>query len=130
MPKIDELKNRLQHALDINGKKAADLCRDLNIPKSAISQYLSGKSKNMTVDRLSAICKYLDVQEAWMMGYNIPMQRNFSDNRSAIDDLHSDQAVPDPQEVKLKEMLAGMSETEKLELLDYMRYLVSKRSLS
>ena len=70
-----ELRTRFQQALDLSGKKAIDVSRDLNIPKSAISQYLSGKSKNMPSARLYAICKYLDVSEAWMMGYDVPMER-------------------------------------------------------
>ena len=71
-----ELKDRLQEALNIRDKKAIDLSRDLKIPKSAISQYLSGKSLNMDSGRLHSICKYLDVSEPWLMGYNVPMERN------------------------------------------------------
>lgn len=70
-----ELKDRLQVALDMCEKKPVDLVKDLNIPKSAISQYLSGNSKNMPSDRMYAICKYLNVSEAWMMGYDVPMGR-------------------------------------------------------
>ena len=70
-----ELKARFQKALELSGKKAVDLSKDLKIPKSAISQYLSGKSKNMPSARLYAICKYLNVSEAWMMGYDVPMER-------------------------------------------------------
>lgn len=71
-----ELKNRLQAALDFRGKKSVDLVKDLKIPKSAISQYLSGKSQNMDSERLYSICKYLDVSEPWMMGYDVPMERH------------------------------------------------------
>mgnify|MGYP003289409505 CR=1 FL=1 len=75
MDKQDDLKNRLQKALDYNDKKAADLAKDLNIPKSAVSQYLSGRSKNMPSERMYAICKYLNVSEAWMMGFDVSMER-------------------------------------------------------
>lgn len=71
----DELKNRLQYALDIREKKSVDLVRDLKIPKSAISQYLSGKSQNMDSKRLYDICRYLDVNEPWMLGFDVPMER-------------------------------------------------------
>lgn len=70
-----ELKNRLQYALNINEKKAVDLVRDLKIPKSAVSQYLSGKSQNMDSERLYIIAKYLNVSEAWLLGYDVPMER-------------------------------------------------------
>lgn len=70
-----ELKDRLQKALDIRKKKPVDLSKDLDIPKSAISQYLSGGRNIKDSRRLYAICKYLDVSEAWMMGFDVPMER-------------------------------------------------------
>ena len=69
------LKNRLYEAMAIRGKKAVDLTRDLGIPKSAVSQYLSGKSQNMDSKRLYAIAQYLDVDEPWLLGYDVPMER-------------------------------------------------------
>ena len=69
------LKDRLKEALEIREKKAADLSKDLDIPKSAISQYLSGKSQNMDSERMYSICRYLNVNEAWMLGFNVPMDR-------------------------------------------------------
>jgi transcriptional regulator with XRE-family HTH domain len=70
------LKNRLYEAMTIRGKKAVDLTRDLDIPKSAVSQYLSGKSQKMDSERLYAIAKYLDVDEPWLLGYDVPMKSN------------------------------------------------------
>ena len=70
-----KLKDRLQMAMDIREKKPADLSRDLNIPKSALSQYLSGARNIKDSKRLYSIAKYLDVSEAWLMGYDVPMER-------------------------------------------------------
>ena len=70
-----ELKDRLQKAIDIREKKAVDLARDLDIPKSAISQYLSGNRTIKDSKRIYSIAKYLDVSEAWLMGYDVPMER-------------------------------------------------------
>lgn len=69
------MKKRLQIALNEAEKKPVDLSRDLQIPKSAISQYLSGKSKNMDSRRLYAIAKYLNVSEAWLMGFDVAKER-------------------------------------------------------
>lgn len=68
------LKSRLCEAMTIRGKKAVDLTRDLQIPKSAVSQYLSGKSQKMDSERLYAIAKYLDVDEPWLLGFDVPMK--------------------------------------------------------
>lgn len=69
------LKDRLYEAMTIRGKKAVDLVRDLKIPKSAVSQYLSGKSQNMDSERLYVIARYLDVDEPWLLGFDVPMER-------------------------------------------------------
>lgn len=82
-----ELKDRLQHALNIRDKKAIDLVNDLKIPKSAVSQYLSGKSQNMDSRRLYDICKYLDVSEPWMLGFDVPMERKTEKNNDTIADV-------------------------------------------
>lgn len=70
------LKDRLYEAMVIRGKKAVDLTRDLHIPKSAVSQYLSGKSQKMDSERLYSIAQYLDVAEPWLLGYDVPMEMN------------------------------------------------------
>ena len=54
--KSAEMKDRLRIALEMNDKKPIDLVNALGIPKSAISQYLSGKSKKMDSDRFYSIC--------------------------------------------------------------------------
>ena len=73
-----DLKDRLREALDLREKKPIDLVRDLKIPKSAVSQYLSGRSQNMPSERMYSICKYLRVSEPWMMGYDVPRRAQFS----------------------------------------------------
>lgn len=70
-----DMKDRLRTALDIREKKAVDLSRDLKIPKSAISQYLSGHRIIKDSKRLFIIAEYLDVSEAWLMGFDVPMER-------------------------------------------------------
>lgn len=68
----ENLKDRLNEALILREKKAVDLTKDLGIPKSAISQYLSGKSQKMDADRLQKIASYLNVSEAWLAGFDVP----------------------------------------------------------
>jgi len=83
-----ELKDRLQMALNVREKKPVDLARDLKISKSAISQYLSGNRTIKDSRRLYSICKYLDVSEAWMMGFDVPMERQKAQkNNDTIADI-------------------------------------------
>jgi transcriptional regulator with XRE-family HTH domain len=54
------------------------------VPKGAISYYLAGKSKPKT-DRLYIIGQALDVSEAWLLGYDVPMTR--TENHKKNDQL-------------------------------------------
>jgi len=81
---IAELKDRLQQALDRKGWKAVDLVEQTDVPKGAISYYLSGKSKPKA-DRLYIIAQALDVSEAWLLGYDVPMAR--TDDQKKNDQL-------------------------------------------
>lgn len=65
---------RIELALDIRGMKQCDLCRIANVPKSSLSLYLSGKYEPKQ-DRIYAMAKALNVSEAWLMGYNVPMEK-------------------------------------------------------
>lgn len=82
-----ELEYRLKEALEIRGKKAADISKDLKIPKSAISQYLDGTTKKMDSRRLEAIAKFLDISEPWLLGYDVPMERQNEKKNDTISDI-------------------------------------------
>lgn len=63
--------------MDIKGIKAVDLCEKTGIPKSAMSYYMAGKSEPKS-DRLYILARALDVEEAWLLGYDVAMERNIS----------------------------------------------------
>lgn len=69
-----ELRDRLREALAINNMKPIDLSKKTGIPKSMVSYYLSGKSEPKS-DRVFAISQVLGISEAWLLGYDVPMQR-------------------------------------------------------
>ena len=67
--------------------KQSDLCQITKIPKSAISQYISGAFEPKQ-DRVYLISKALNVSEAWLMGFDVPIEREL---------------IPPPEEPKLSE---------------------------
>lgn len=79
-----EFKDRLKQAMDFQNVKAVDLCERGNIPKSAMSYYISGRSEPKN-DRLFIIAKLLNVSEAWLLGYDVPMER--SSDQNMLDEL-------------------------------------------
>jgi len=72
--KAAELRTRLREALDRQGMKAIELSEKTGIPKSMVSYYLSGKAVPKS-DRVYLISQVLDVSEAWLLGYDVPMNR-------------------------------------------------------
>lgn len=107
------LKSRLYEAMTIRGKKAVNLTRDLDIPKSAVSQYLSGKSQNMDSARLYAIAKYLDVSEPWLLGYDVPMERQ---DPAELGTLAAD-VLLNPDMLRLVQIYSELEEADKNMLL-------------
>lgn len=65
---------RIKRALRIRDMKQSELCEVTKIPKSAISQYVSGAFEPKQ-DRVYLIAKALNVSEAWLMGFDVPMER-------------------------------------------------------
>lgn len=65
---------RLREAMDAAGKKQADLVRETGLDRGSISSYLSGKyePKQKAIYKLA---QALDVSEAWILGYDVPMTR-------------------------------------------------------
>jgi transcriptional regulator with XRE-family HTH domain len=66
--------SRIKDALSMRGMRQVELCEMTKIPKSAMSQYVSGAFEPKQ-DRIYLIAKALNVSEAWLMGYDVPMSR-------------------------------------------------------
>lgn len=82
--KVVKLKDRLREALLVRKMKAIELSESTGIPKGAISYYLAGKSQPKS-DRLFLISQALSVSEAWLLGYDVPMERTVTQKKN--DDL-------------------------------------------
>lgn len=79
MNKID-CSVRIKQALELRDLKQVELSEKSGVKPSALNQYISGR----IVPRqkaLSALAQTLDVSETWLMGYDVPMERNNQDNR-------------------------------------------------
>lgn len=72
---IDTFSNRLKIAMRIRNIKASELSAKTGIAKSSLSEYIKGKYEAKQ-DGVFLLAKALDVNEAWLMGCNVPMERN------------------------------------------------------
>ena len=66
--------HRISQALILRGMRQSELCKLANVPKSSLSLYLSGAYEPKQ-DRIYDMAKALNVNEAWLMGYDVPMER-------------------------------------------------------
>lgn len=80
----ESIARRIRKAMDAKGKKQADLVRETGLDRGSISSYLSGKyePKQKAIYKLS---QALDVSEAWLLGYDVPMAR--TDDQKKNDQL-------------------------------------------
>lgn len=72
--RIESCGKRISKALEIRRMKQAELCRLANVPKGSLSLYLR-EAYEPKQDRIYEMAKVLNVSEAWLMGYDVPMER-------------------------------------------------------
>ena len=66
---------RLRKALSIRNMKQSELCEKTKIPKSALSEYIKGVYEPKQ-DRVFAIATALNVDPVWLMGFDVPMEKD------------------------------------------------------
>ncbi len=66
---------RLEEALNIKNMKPVELHEKTGISESLLSKYLSG-SAVARQRKLSLLADALNINEVWLMGYDVPMDRN------------------------------------------------------
>ena len=70
-----ELKDRLAEGLALRGMRATDLAEKTGINKTTISYYINGKTVPRS-SKLYLIAQALNVSEAWLLGYDVAIQRS------------------------------------------------------
>ena len=73
--RVESCGKRIAKALEIRGVRQVDLAKWAKIPKSSLSLYLKDAYEPKQ-DRLFEIAKVLRVSEAWLMGYDVPMEKS------------------------------------------------------
>lgn len=65
--------SRLSQALEARGMKAADLSKKTKVAEGTISCYINGRYEAKQ-NRVQVFAEALDVNPAWLMGYDVPME--------------------------------------------------------
>ncbi len=74
MNKKESCGKRIEKALLIRQMKQSELSKLAKVPKSSLSLYIKGAYEPKQ-DKIYAMAVALNVDEAWLMGYDVPMER-------------------------------------------------------
>lgn len=108
---------RIQEGMELRGLKQADLVERTGISKGALSSYISGRyvpKQNNTF----LIAKALNVNEAWLMGADVPMERI---------DTTAENQTRDQKE--LNEIYLQLSSNNQQRVLTYSKTLLSTQQM-
>lgn len=104
--------NRIKQAMNLRGMKQADIVKIAKINKGALSSYINGNYLPKQAN-LHKIAKALDVNSSWLMGYNVPMDSDFTIDKEKLVITKNDYIIldrslgkfKDGQIVKIKDVL-------------------------
>lgn len=72
--KTSNTSERLKEIIALRQVKQVDIIESTGITKGALSSYITGRYEPKQ-DKIYILAKYFDVSEAWLMGYDVPMER-------------------------------------------------------
>lgn len=84
---VCEIKDRIIQALRIRNMNAKQLSDLTKIPKSSISQYMSGYAKPKQ-DRIYLISQALNVNPTWLLGYDVNMEDDIQNVMKSFDNIY------------------------------------------
>lgn len=121
------ISDRIKKGLQLRNMKQVDIINKTGINKGALSNYISGryepKQKNIFL-----IAKALDVDEAWLMGHDVPIDRTRRDGVNERDNydvkLYANTDLN--KEAKLLKLFRQFGESQQNKLISYAEFLLKK----
>ena len=113
---------RIKEGMALRGLKQVDLVERTGISKGALSSYISGRyipKQNNTF----LIAKALDVNEAWLMGADVPMERVSGKTESKQGPSYSSQCK------EIIEVCEQLSAHNQRKVLTYSKNLLSTQQM-
>lgn len=84
----ENIGDRIKLAMKKKKVKQVDVVTNTGITKGALSSYLSNRySPKQTA--IYKISKYLNVNPAWLMGYDVPMEYEYQNNSPLINKINT-----------------------------------------
>jgi transcriptional regulator with XRE-family HTH domain len=77
---MKSISERIIEGMSIRNMKQVDIIEATGINKGSLSSYISGKYEPKQTN-IYKIAKALDVNEAWLMGHDVPMERKSKNSK-------------------------------------------------
>lgn len=117
-----EIKERIKQGLELREITQSQLASKANIDKGQLSSYISGKYKPRQ-NNIDALAAALNVNEAWLMGFDVPMER-VSDKAEAF------QATPNSSQCReILEVCEQLTPHNQRKVLTYSKNLLSTQQM-
>lgn len=110
--------DRLKELMSARDVKQVDVTAATGITKGALSSYISGRYEPKQ-DNVYLLAKYFNVNEAWLMGYDVPMDRKTPAASSPSDANIVPIDSLSPDEAALVRAYRSFNKTGKAKLMDY-----------
>lgn len=117
---------RLKQIMSERNLKQADIIRmaepyakmfKTKLTKSALTQYVNGKTVDPRADKISLISYALGVSEAWLLGFDVPIERTTPIPGNPVDGRND----------RLIELFSKLSDEEQDEILSLIEWKLSRK---
>lgn len=105
--KTDTFANRLKTAISLRDTTAAELSRQTGLSKPKLSQYINGQYEAKQ-HATYILAKALNVSEAWLMGFDVPIDRMPDEERRTAQKITKELSI----EERANQILSGLTDSE------------------
>lgn len=123
--KLEEsISQRIQKALSLRGMKQIELSEKTGISKGSIHQYVTGYVEPKS-DRIHLIAEALDVNPVWLIGVDVPMDREATYGKRSADLLMN--SLEDESTRQVIEIMDKLDGTGKAQVVQYAAFILSQK---
>lgn len=77
----EKVGQRLKQARELRHITLEEAGKKVDVHKSTVLRWENGETEKFKIPTLEILANYYNVNPAWLMGYDVPMQRTFNENK-------------------------------------------------
>lgn len=124
---MSNFKDRLIRAMSLRGMTQSDLVKASGLSKPRINQYVNGVYEAKQ-DALLKLATALDINVAWLMGHDVPMEVNYEEIKKEIEICETIQQTYGEDAVKLFSIYLSLNDEGKQAALAMLQGLTTNQN--